>query len=308
MHFISTKLPIISLGAIELSLPILSAGTNTPRILIINNLHGDELTGFYVLEKLIGLLPKNIKGSLNIITSANPLGLANRQRLIPLNNTDPNRGYPNRPQTRGITSALRSELTKIAMQHDFIIDLHTFMKPCLSAGLLMTQASEKNNNLIKQCINVSNVDAILKINTAGMEKKINSALGFFLIKQKKLFLALEYNPIRQISNNDAINKFAHGLLNILSTFGTVDQKINITKNLPTYERQQQIFSDTGLFIPQKKLGENINTNETIGFLINPSNLKRSAIPSLFEGTITEIADRQFYLFGDKIATIGKAIL
>lgn len=309
MQFISKKISIAPLGITDHSLPILTAGIGGPRVLIINNLHGDELTGYFVLEKLLSLLPEKINGTINIVVSANPMGLIHRQRFLPIDNVDLNRDYPNVVSPRGIAGALREKLSNLALNHDFIIDLHTFAKPCLSAGLLVPQADEKKDILIRRCLNVSNTDITIKMNIKGGEKRVGSALGIFLIEQEKPFLVLEYNPIRQINEENILANYAQGLINIFSVLGLIKQELNINnKNLELFERQQLISSNTGLFVPQKKLGEKIKTNEIIGYLINLKNLSHLPVVSPYEGIVTEIADRQLYLYGDKLATIGKKVL
>lgn len=308
MKFKSKKVSIGSFGVVDFSLPILSGGDSGPKVLIINNIHGDEVTGFFVLEKLLSLLPDKINGQINIVTTANPFGLIHRQRFLPFDETDPNRGFPTNLPARGMAPLFREKLTNLALQHDFIIDLHTFMKPCFSAGLLLPQKDEKTNALVRRCLNVSNTDITIKMDVKSNEKRVSSALGFHLIKNNKLFLVLEFNPIRQLKNDDALIKFADGLLNILAILGLVDKVVLEKNNLPLFERQSLISVNSGLFVPQKKLGEEIKKDEIIGFLINPKNLIKTPVLSLFDGVVTEIADRQFYLFGDKLATIGKKVL
>lgn len=308
MQFISKKISVAPLGVLDYALPVLTTGNSGPRVLIINNLHGDELTGYFVLEQLLSLLPEKINGTINIIVSANPLGLIHRQRFLPIDNVDPNRDYPNNNSSRGIVSALREKLSNFALKHDFIIDLHTFSKPCLSAGLLLPQADKKKDILIRRCLDVSNMDIAIKMNVNGVEKRVGSALGVYLIQQGKPFLVLEYNPIRQIDEENILVNYAQGLINIFSVLGLVKQDKNLNNSLMLFERQHLISSNTGLFVPQKKLGEKIEINEVIGYLINLKNFNRLPVVSPYKGIVTEIADRQLYLYGDKLATIGKRVL
>ncbi|OGH88865.1 MAG: hypothetical protein A2537_00655 [Candidatus Magasanikbacteria bacterium RIFOXYD2_FULL_36_9] len=308
MKFVSKKISIGSFGVADFSLPILSGGDNGPKVLIVNNIHGDEVTGFFVLEKLLSLLPDKINGQINIITTANPFGLIHRQRFLPFDEVDPNRGFPTVQPARGIAVPFRDKLTNLALQHDFIIDLHSFMKPCLSAGLLLPQKDEKTDLLVRRCLNVSNADILIKMNVKTTEKRASSALGIHLIQNGKLFFVLEFNPIRQIKNDDSLVKFADGLLNILAILGLINKTELPINNLPLFERQSLISNDSGLFVPQINLNNEIKKGGIIGFLINPKNLMRSPIVSPFEGIITEIADRQFYMLGEKLATIGKKVL
>ncbi len=308
MKFVSKKVSVGSFGVVDFSLPILSGGDRGQKVLIINNIHGDEVTGFFVLEKLLSLLPEKINGQINIVTTANPFGLIHRQRFLPFDEVDPNRGFPTVQPARGIAVPFRDKLTNLALHHDFIIDLHTFMKPCLSAGLLLPQKDEKTDMLVRRCLNASNTDILIKMDVKGAEKRASSALGMHLIQNGKLFFVLEFNPIRQVKNDDILIKFANGLIDILAILGLVNKTVLPKNKLLLFERQSLISVDSGLFVPQANLGEEIKKDEIVGFVINPKNLVRTPVLSPFEGVVTEIADRQFYMLGEKLATIGKKVL
>lgn len=303
MPFTFHILPIASLGVLDFNLPLLKNFGSLPRVLIINNLHGDELTGYYILQKLLSEFV-DFKNQITIIPSANPLGLIQRTRFVPLDYVDLNRDYPNPPQAQGATSVLREKLIQLAAEHDVIIDLHTFMRPCFSAGLLLPQANEKNNDLVKRCLSVAAVDIIIKMNVDNAEKRVESSLGIYLIKQYgKVVISLEYPPIRQIKNDAELNNLADGLHNIFRIIA--GDNISPAAVKPVFERQKIMSPATGLFIQSKSLGDKITAGDLIGTLINPKDLKLTSVSSPFTGVVTEIADRQLYIFGEKLVTIGK---
>ena len=106
-----------------------------------------------------------------------------------------------------------------------------------------------------------------------------------------------------------IARFTSGLKNVCAELGLI-KKTRISgeiKKMPLLERQQIIIKKTGLFEPALSLGQQVVSGVTLGNLINPSTLKRSPIISPFEGIISELADRQLYLSGEKIATIGRIV-
>ncbi len=301
------KIPIANLGTFEISLPLLELGDGNPRVLIINNLHGDELTGFYVLEKMLSNIPTKITGTLTIVTTANPLGLIQKQRFIPFDDVDLNREYPNPPKARGVAAALKDALLKIAMVHDIIIDLHTFMRPCLSAGLLLPHENLGHKTLVEQCLKVCNTDILLKMDFAKEEKRVTHALGSYLITQNKIVLAIEYQPVRNLTEY-LTDHFAEGLQNVLSELGLFPSiKPRTVTAPPLYERQQIINQTTGLFLPLKPLGSSVKIKEILGHIIDVNTLTRTPIHSPYEGLLIEIADRQLYRFGEKLATVGRPV-
>lgn len=298
---------IASLGTFDLSLPIIRAGSGSPRVLIINNMHGDELTGFYILEKFINELPDIIRGSITIVTTANPLGLIHRQRFVPLDEEDINRGYPPPPKARGIGAACKKILIDMGLKHDIIIDLHTFTRPCLSAGLLLQQNNQENSAMVKNMLSSINTDIILSMDIKGEEKRVENSYGIYMIGQGKVFVAIEYPPIRQVTDSQ-ISRYADGLMRALSIAkilpGQIDSDIHAP---PVFERQQIISCSTGLFAPAKNLGEEIKINDTMGDIINIKTLEKKQVLSPYNGKLTEIADRQLFRFGDKLATVGKVL-
>jgi predicted deacylase len=131
-------------------------------------------------------------------------------------------------------------------------------------------------------------------------------LGIYLIKQYgKIVIPLEYPPIRQIKNDDELNKLTNGLRNILAVVS--GDKTSPSTMVPIFERQMVMSPTTGLFVPLKLLGDKISVGDSIGLLINPKNLKSTTVVAPFSGVIIEMADRQLYIFGEKLATIGRSV-
>ena len=288
-------------------MPVLRFGSDRPKVLIINNMHGDEVSGFYVLEKLVSLLPEKFSGTLTIIPSANPLGLIHRQRFVPLDEEDLNRGFPPPPKARGVSAAYKHTLIQLGHAHDFIIDLHTFVLPCLEAGLFLPQSSEKNTALVKRFLQALDPETVFSMDIKREEQREASALGVYMIAQGKPFVAIEYPPVRQI-NEEFIALLADNLFHALSSLSSGNaSSCTPSKEIHLFERQQVISQSTGLFVPTRKLRDEIKINDVIGCMIDSVSLAREEIHSPYQGTLTEIADRQLWRFGEKLATVGKRI-
>lgn len=306
MQILKKIIKITDLAVFDLSLPIIQFGSGVPKVLIINNMHGDELSGFYILEKLLNILPDKIIGEVSIITSANPLGLIQKQRLAPFETIDLNRGYPNPPKARGVSAAIKSKLLKFSLMHDFIIDIHAFAKPCLAAVLALPQANDANQSLLHKCSTVAGTEIIIAMDFNAEEKRVASALGAHLIQQGKFFLAFEYPPLHCL-NEEKIIRYADGFKNMLTVLGVASSSELVSpKHQPSvFERQQILSEHSALFIPEVKLGAIIKFGERLGQMIDIKSLIRMSIFSPYEGVVIEIAGRGFFLFGEKLATIGK---
>jgi predicted deacylase len=198
------------------------------------------VSGFYILEKLVSLLPENFSGTLTIVPSANPLGLIHRQRFVPLDEEDLNRGYPPPPKARGVSAAYRNSLIQLGLAHDFIIDLHTFVRPCLDAGLFLPQSSEKNTMLVKRFLQALDPETVFSMDIKREEQREASALGVYMIAQGKPFVAIEYPPVRQM-NEEFIVLLAGKLFHALSSLNTNNASPSApSKEISLFERQQII--------------------------------------------------------------------
>lgn len=295
-----------SLGQLNLTLGVLTRGKGKPHVLIINNLHGNELTGFYVLERL-RQSSLAFNGKLTIITSANPLGLIHKTRFLPLDWTDLNRGYPPAFKERGLGNFIKDQLIKLALSADLVIDLHCFLRPCLSAALSLNQANDNNKKLINKLLKVANTDIAIKLNgRLKEEQRLEKSLDYFLVSQGRPVLVIEYPPANFVSR-EQIERYAQGLNNVLAVYGGLKQPAGQLKKIEYFYRQQILADDSGIFEPQDLLGKTVKAGERLGFLISVKNLQRQAFYSPYAGKVVELAGRSFVLLGEKLATIGKAV-
>jgi predicted deacylase len=299
------KIHIASLGNINLDLPVIQVGKGKPKVIIVNNVHGNEQSGFYVLEKFLKLLPGNIKGAITIVSSANPLGLINRSRLTSVDSVDLNRGYPAFYKERGVSSLIKDKLIEIGMAHDVIFDIHSFNNPCLSAGIIIEQKNLKNKKIMNKSLQVLNTDISISLAENSEEKRVASSYTAYLASQGKIAFGVEYPPASNIDNKQ-IEAYASGLINMCSEVGLCEPgEDSRGASLPVFQRQQVIYLSSGLFVPDKELGDKVKKNDVIGNMINIETLKKEQVMSGYSGVVIEIAEQKFCLPGEKIATVGK---
>lgn len=303
------KMHIASLCGFNVELQIIKIDSEEPRFLIINNLHGDELSGFYILEKFLKGLSK-IQGTLAVITSANSLGLAHKNRLLPFDFVDLNRNYPPAYKERGINVVLKEKLIEIGLNYDLILDVHNFTRPSLSAGVAIEQNNKISEKTMRDCLQVLGMDIVIGINAKiKEEKRTSSSLTAYLASQGKLAFGVEYPPSSQLDNKQ-IKRYTTGLNNLLTVVGLNSKMDFIQSNFifpSIFQRQQIISRTTGLFVPNKRLRTEIKSGDVLGYLINIENLQREPLISPYDGMLTEMSDRRLCLFGEKVATVGKPV-
>lgn len=298
-----SNLNVGSLGTFDLKLPIITVGKNTSRILVINNLHGNEVTGFYVIEE--ALRQKNlIKDGVTFLVSGNPLGLLEKRRVMPLDNVDLNRGYPPAPKERGVHVSVKNKILELCEEYDVVIDLHTFIRPAFSAGMAVKQSAEELDQRMEQCFTGLGLDMVYQMDfSSDDEKHVSSALMNVLAQKGKLAFAVEYPPIRVVTHSQIL-KYAKGLVEAINFLanGSIH---NIDKPvLNHYYRRQIINTATGLFEPIVELGQKVHKGDVVGNVINPGSLEKLSVVSPYSGVIAEIADRQLYVMGEKLVTVA----
>jgi uncharacterized protein len=104
-------------SGIEESIPVvLLSGSEGPTISISANLHGDEYTGMLVIHKLLqdSSLTSQLKGTLILLPSLNPIGSLLGKRAYSLTNDDPNRLFPDEN-----SNSKKNNFTEISMQKIF---------------------------------------------------------------------------------------------------------------------------------------------------------------------------------------------
>ena len=118
-------------SGIKESIPVvLLSGSKGPTISISANLHGDEYTGMLVIHKLLQdtSLTSQLKGTLLLLPSLNPIGSLLGKRAYSLTNDDPNRLFPSKDNNDSPNTftgkSMRIFFDELKLHTTFHIDLH----------------------------------------------------------------------------------------------------------------------------------------------------------------------------------------
>ena len=98
---------------------------DSPSILIIGGVHGDEPAGSVAAYKLIErYMHKPPKNTTTIIPNANKYGLRNNIRGMNFIRTDLNRQYPTEKNVHSSNNSVADMIINEVLKHDYSIDLH----------------------------------------------------------------------------------------------------------------------------------------------------------------------------------------
>lgn len=97
-----------------------------PRVVIVAGVHGDELVGPHALVELAQeLVPSELRGTVALVPSANPLAFAAGRRRAPEDDLDLNRIFPGRIDGSATERLAHTLVHTVIGTADLVIDLHS---------------------------------------------------------------------------------------------------------------------------------------------------------------------------------------
>jgi len=141
-------------------------GTGGPRVLVTAGLHGAETTGQYVAYRLIkSLRDADINGEVVVVPRGNPAAFRRMQRTSPYDERDMNRIFPG-DQDGSATEVLAHQIWEIALECDYIVDLHC----CGIYGSSYTLAQYREYEFARDL--AGKIDIPLVVQSAGAEGQL----------------------------------------------------------------------------------------------------------------------------------------
>lgn len=289
-------------AGLEIPLFKLEIGSGKEEISVITGIHGNEISGLLVINKLITKLKtKQLAKKINIFPVTNLLGLILRQRENPLDNKDLNRSFPGNKS--GIFSEqISHQLNQQLKNSSLVIDLHTFESKCPVTAILMNSGNNKTKNKSLKAIKQFNPEIIWNLNLSdAQEVKLSGSLGPILQESGIPNFAIEMSPHRLIES-DEINHVADGLERVV-----LNKKLQKGKEIPVVKRQKIFSQNSGVFITKKNLLDQVNENEIIGRTSQLPDFRIKEVKSKFKGLVLTIKNNTLINTGEQIAVIGKLI-
>lgn len=306
------KLKIGSLGVVDLDLPLTEFRSKEkgPKILLIANQHGRELSGILVLEKLFSQLNNrnDFKGSILAIPTANPLGLLLGTRNEPVESKDLNRQFPGK-MGKDLVQKIAREIYEQAKQVDLVIDLHTFTSRNSPIIGISIKSSNEVMKDAKEALLALSPDVVWQIDVENAEdQRFLGALDIALCQKGIPAIAIEMPPLFNFSEKQ-LQKVVDGLINILSLKGMLQNKEFEAekKEIPIFSINYFYSDMAGMFIPKKSIMDKVKGGEVIGEIVDINNLSRKKVISDQEGVILTISFRDFVRYGSKLASIGSQV-
>jgi|GEM_PF-3189215 predicted deacylase len=298
------KLKVENNGFSDLSINVLTLGSGSPKIAVLNGLHGLERTGAYLMPRIV----KNIKmgrGSLTLIPFANPTSAARNTRLTPEDNQDLNRLFPGN-KNGTLSFRIADVLFNYLKNFDLVIDVHTFPKMDMPiVGVFFSNVEERIKRKLLNLIRIFGPDYIWSLDTISGETVKAGSLIEMLLKAGVMAFSVEAPDVEIISERQE-DKFVAGIQNIVNLFPNVkstDQEVEI----PIITREPAIATASGFFVPKREVFQNVRRGDAVGEIRNLDGFKTLSVRAPVSGPIVFILKKTLVSTGDRVVIVGNIV-
>lgn len=295
----------IDLGIIEAKIPIIEIGKKNLKnsLAITCCIHGNETSSLYIINDLL----KNIKdselnGYVKIILISNPIATFFNSRCSPKDIQDMNRTAPGNNNGTITERICRCVLNEI-ISCDYYIDIHEWSIHSLLQGIVMECNNEDIKKVSNEMLTTFNPDIVTKIGS----KYIHSIYGFLNERKNLPGFVIELSS-DTIGNKIKEERVVNSLINVLIYLKISNQKKKINKRKYTLisDVSRCVAQKTGLFFPEKKVGDRIKKGESIGFILGLYlETKEVLYNEENTGLIIQLSMKKMISAGDLIYTISK---
>lgn len=230
----------------------------SPKIMITGGIHGDEVTGIYVAEKLIEYFNNYElkKGFIKILPRCNPVATRQMSRKSFYDELDMNRIFPG-DENGSTTMRTAYNIWQESDFADIIIDLHCCNQASMIYALAIYDEFPKVEELAKG-LNIRNL-----IQSEGVEGQLFTE-SCRKRGQKAFIIELPSGTSPGAVNFAAAEECFNALLNLLVAQGVIEGKY--VNDPPTsYGKIKDVASmKNGLWIPSVSNGQHVNKGSIIG--------------------------------------------
>lgn len=301
-------------------------GSGSPVCTILAGVHGDEVLGRNVAERFIDILDdKELKGSVQVITRANPFACSSDTRLTPWPKFERNEGEVrdlNRcfkaakegienSRSLNITQLVAKSLLEDLKNSDVVLDLHN----ATSGGKKVAQARYKvSKDFSSKVVEVMERLARSTVSDFIMESDTGfvggSTVSSILPLYKVPVITFEVAGGSTHIEEDFFEyiKLVENVLVELGIFGDGKKSSDGHEktNEPTvFHGIRSMYSGSfGYFKPTKSLGESVEKGDVVGKIFDRKGAVLEKVTTSFNGFIESLCDEGVLNEGNRIANIG----
>lgn len=294
-----------------------------PTIWLCAAIHGDEVSGIEVIQRIFNYLKRNSlkKGAIYAFPLVNPMGFEMIRRENPYDEEDINRNFPGDPNgntTERLTNAIFNSI--IETKPDLVLDLHADSQKSIpyimidrptGAKIGVKEAIEKSWELAEKF----GIAVMCDIDVEGYQKyRVDKSLTAALINRNQVpAFSVELGGPKIIDER-FVRIGVHGIKNILSHFQMIETKgkpwVSETK-IKTKERLELVenitSSESGIIKFLVKPGQFVKTGNALAKITNVLGKIEEIIFATHDCYIIALNDYAVSFPGDNLLGVAVAV-
>jgi len=295
----------------ELKLKVVKvSGDGGPVVAFTSSIHGIEVNGFEVMRRLYqAVLDGGLTGTLIFAPMVNPLAVAMRSVVTPLDSMNLNRVFPGRAGgtlTERIAHALSKYLADSGVE--YLVDFHGGGYCCESAphAAIVDVGDEE---LLEKAYGMAKAAgfkyaAVLRRAELEEELRLKATLDASFMRRGVPSILADFGSWGY--QERYIEEVVRGLINMLKSLGALKGDVEEKPNPIVVERLWIRANRGGMFYPEVKLLDEVPEGGVLGRVIDPHFEEVEVVHSLMRGVTLLIRNYPPVFTGEEIAMLGVA--
>lgn len=286
-----------AVGAFSEATPVLVInGANPGKTLCLTAaVHGDELNGIEMIRRVMfDIEPAKLNGTIIGVPVANIMGFRRNSRYLP-DRRDWNRYFPGNTFGSSASRLAHSFFSKIIMQCDSLVDLHTGSFHRTNLPQLRADLSDENVARLAQSFGV-----IAVLNSRGNPSSLRTAA----VRAGIPSVTLEAGEPMAMQR-DVVEQGVAAINTLLAKTGMYGKQKRWNRIAPVYYRSTWVRANqSGILFSTATLGQRVKEGDTLGTVTDPITNARTTIKSPYNGRVIGMALDQVVLPGFAAYHIG----
>lgn len=286
-----------AVGAFSEATPVLVVnGANPGKTLCLTAaVHGDELNGIEMIRRVIFEIdPAKLNGTIVGVPVANIMGFRRNSRYLP-DRRDWNRYFPGNTHGSSASRLAHSFFSKIIMQCDALVDLHTGSFHRTNLPQLRADLSDENVAHLAQ-----NFGVIAVLNGRGHPNSLRAAA----VRAGIPAVTLEAGEPMAMQS-EVVEEGVTAINTLLAKTGMYGKQKRWNRIAPVYYRSTWVRANqSGILFSKATLGQRVKEGDLLGTVTDPITNARTTIKSPYQGRVIGMALDQVVLPGFAAYHIG----
>ena len=292
--------PLADGSRVEIPLTRVFGQFPEPKVVIVAGVHGDELVGPHALVELAGeLAPSELRGTVVLVPSANPLAFAAGQRRAPADNLDLNRIFPGKSGGSATERIANSLVQLVAGAADLIIDLHSAGRE----GYLVPLSGfrEASNDCARRSALAA---AAFGLERYWMMRWSPGTLSTWANQQGIPAVGCEVGG-RAMAEREEIDLYKAGIIRCLRHLGTLDPPLDVALPPKVWTQEYLTAPCGGLLETVVILGQEVQGGETLARVRDLWGTVRGDVTAPHDGTILYTRVQNSVRSGENVFWLGR---